>query len=244
MEFINMNKKILALGLAFIATILSACSSAPRIALSPDAKKSIQRIAIVETPEPEKYYMNPGQVPGGAALYMFGALGGAILGGIEVSRFESATSKFNSAVSPLHPELSSMMLTQVASNLSTKGYSITRVPMPQKSADGKRLAFENITGEFDAVLYMDLSSGYSYDSGVVAPRVGITASLYKKGSSKAIFAENYLYNNNKIGAYVWIQSPSDFSMPSIDAVYDKLPIAVDGMRDGVKKIAEHIAADI
>jgi hypothetical protein len=238
-----MKRSLPALAMTIALMLLTACASTPRVAFDQDVKKNIKRIALVETPEPEKYYMYPGQLPGGTVFYMFGALGGAVLGGIETNRIESATTRFSGSVGPLHPHLSSTMLEQVEKGLVGKGYSVMRVPMPVKVDDGKRLAFEKIDGEFDAVLFLNLSGGYNSDSGSVAPRVGVTAFLYPKGKLEKVFSENYLYNTRELKGFVWLKPSSEFSLSSIDAANENPSVAVNGMLDGVKQIAERVVAE-
>lgn len=228
--------------LALTATLV-ACASAPKVAFKPELKQSIKKVALVETPEPRQYFMNPGQAPGGAALYMFGALGGAILGSIEANRFETASTRFNAAVAPLKPELSATMLSRLEKSLAAKGYEVVRIPTIPNMADGKEPDFSKIEGTFDAVLITTLGGGYSVESGAAVPNVRVVATLHSRSGTDKLFSDGYIYGTQKVGQFVEVLPDPRFTIKSIDAVYDNLGIAVDGLRTGADKLAERVAAD-
>ncbi len=227
-----------------ISLLLAACASTPKVALTSEVKQSIKRIALIQIHEPEKYFLNPGQAPGGAALYMFGALGGAILGSIEVSRFNTATTQFNSAVSPLKSDLSDTLISQLESGLRNKGYEIVRVPPPPMTADGKRFDFSKIEGQFDAILSSGLTAGYRVDSGMVSPQVTVAILLLSSPKTDTLFEDTYTYSSRQIGKSVWIEPDIKFTNASTDALYDHINNTVDGLRTGTAKLAERIVADL
>jgi len=132
-----MNQLVRAAVVACIVLALGACASAPKVAMTPDAKRTLKRIAIFETPEPDRYIMLPGQLPGGFALYMFGAIGGAVLGGIEASRMETASKSFTDAVLPHKPDVNATFRNQLLGGLKGKGYEVVVLPPPPKDAEGK-----------------------------------------------------------------------------------------------------------
>jgi hypothetical protein len=230
--------------LAVAATILASCASAPKMALRPEAKQSIKRIALVEVQEPPRYFMYPGQMPGGAALYLFGALGGAVLGGIEASRTESATTRFTSAVMPLKPELSGVLIGQLETGLRNKGYDVLRVAAPPNKADGKDPDYSKVEGKFDAILATNLVAGYSNDSGAVAPRVSVSVVLLSQPGTSKVFEDTYIYSLRKVGELVQIVPDPKFSVATVDAVYDHIDTAVEGLRTATAKIAERVVADL
>ncbi len=227
-----------------LCVLLVACANAPKVALKPEVKQSIRRVAIVDIPEPTSYYMNPGATPGGAALYMFGAIGGAILGGIEASRQESATAKFTSAVQPLSPGLSTVVLAQIEQGLTAKGYEIIRVPAPPKTSDGKGYDLSKVEAAHDAVLVTTLFAGYAVDSGAVVPRISLSASLHPRQGGDKLFSDAYLYGTKKLGQMVFVESDPKYTLPSLDAVYANTEVAVEGLRTGAGKVADRFVADL
>jgi len=188
--------------------------------------------------------MNPGQLPGGSALYMFGALGGAILGGIEGNRFDSATQKFTNAVAPFHPNINSALLTQIEVGLKQKGYEVTLVSPPPKTPDGKSYDLTKINGTFDAVLVTLLRGGYGVESGSISPQLSASVSLIGQANNKTFFSETYVYSMRKFGQSVQIVPESKFVLGNEDMLYSNIQVAVDGMKEGATKIAERIAVDL
>lgn len=232
------------LSIIICAVVLTACASTPKVALSPEAKQGLKRIAVVQTTEPEKYFVYPGQLPGGFVFYMFGAIGGAVIGGIEASRIESATTRFTTAVSPLQPDLSGTLLSGVEEGLRAKGYEIHRVPAPPMLPDGKAYDLSRVDGPFDAVLVTELRGGYVAEGKGVAPSVTVSASLMTKSGSDRIFATTYTYSPEGRGEVVQIEPDENFVVASVDAIYDDVNVAVEGLRTGARKVAERMVADL
>jgi hypothetical protein len=239
-----LNNIVRAILAASLCIVLAACANAPKVALKPEVKQGIRRVAIVDIPEPASYFMNPGAAPGGGALYMFGAIGGAILGGIEANRQESATTKFTSAVQPLNPGLSTIVLTQIEQGLSAKGYDTVRVPVPPKTSDGKGYDFTKIEAAHDAILVTALFAGYAVESGSVVPRISLSASLHTRQGGDKIFSDAYLYGTKKFGQMVLVESDPKFTLQSLDAVYANTGVALEGLRVGAGKVAERFVSDL
>lgn len=229
---------------ASVCLLLAACAGAPKLALKPEVKKSIRRVAVVEVAEPTSYYMNPGAAPGGAALYLFGALGGAILGGIEASRQESATAAFTSAVKPLEPKLNAIVLAKIEQGLAEKGYETVRVPAPPTTSNGEDYDLSKIEAAHDAVLVTRLSAGYAVNAGAVVPRVGLSVSLHPRQGGDKIFSDTYLYGTSKFGQMVWVESDPRYTIQSLEDVYKNTSVAVEGLRAGAGKVAERFVADL
>lgn len=240
----RVNRVVRALLTTLLCALLVACANPPKVALNAETKQSIRRVAIVDVPEPTSYYMHPGAAPGGAALYVFGALGGAILGAIEVSRYESATAKFTSAVQPLNPGLSTVVLAQIEQGLTAKGYQVIRVPAPPKTSDGKGYDLSKIEADHDAILVTTLSAGYAVDSGAVVPRISLSASLHPGQGGDKLFSDAYIYGTEKLGEMVFIKSDRKYTLPSLDAVYTSTEVAVEGLRAGAEKVAQRFVADL
>lgn len=239
-----MNTVRRSLGVLVVCALLSACVAAPKVAMNSEAKKSVKRIALVAAPEPAEYAMFPGQAPGVAVLYIFGALGGAIVGGIEASRYNEATLRFTTALKPLNPELSSQLLARLESGLTGKGYEVVRVPVPPKNAEGNALDYTKVQGSFDAILSPVLMAGYANDAGAVAPRVSVGATLVSKNGTDKLFSDTYLYGMRKVADLVHIEPDAKYRVKTVDEVYLDVPLALEGLRAGTDMIAERIVAEL
>lgn len=219
---------------------LAGCATKPQVPLQADKKTSLKSIAIVETPEPERYLMAPGQLPVGYMLYMFGAIGGAVLGGIEASRVEAASNSLTSAVMPFKPALHATFQSTLESGLKGKGYQVARVPAPPKSGDAYDLT--KLDGNYDAFVIADLSGGYSVDGRVTAPRLIGNVSVVDRSGATTHFAQTYVYAPRKMRDWVHIVPETRFSLTSPEATYKNGQLAAEGLRAGASRIAELVAA--
>lgn len=233
--------KLAAVLIAVIA--LFGCATPPKVALQPSTKQSIKRIAIIETPEPEQYMMNPGQMPAGFMLYAFGALGGAILGGIEGNRIDTASKTFTAAVAPYKPDVSAAFRRQLEDGLKTKGYEVTIVPSPPKLADGKTYDVTKVEGQFDAYLIGSIMGGYSVDDGHTAPRLGASVSLVSRTGTSPLFAQSYLYGLRNFQDSIQIVPDTKFSMSSPETACQNGPLAAEAMRTGAMQMAKLVLAE-
>jgi hypothetical protein len=241
-----MSLRLSSICVVLIAIALSACSSAtaPKVAFQPQAKQTIMRIALIEIPEPIQYSMIPGRSLSASPLMLFGALGGAIYGGIEVSRIQAASTRFTEAVLPYKPDISSSLLEQLETGLKRKGYEVVRVHQPPKTSDGKAYDLTKIEGTFDAVLIGTLNGGYSAGSNGVAPRLVASFTLVTKSGTEPLFADLYSYSTDKIGQMVQVVPDSKFIFESVDALYADIKLAVEGLKVGATKLAERILVDL
>ncbi len=223
-----------------LALSLVACATNQKIALNPEVKRTVKHVALIDIPEPSRYTMNPGKAPGVAALYIFGALGGAVVGGIEAARFEKATARFNEAVAPQKPNLSALLVADLELGLKQKGYEVTRVPPPPLDAEGKNYDVSKIEGSFDAVLIAHLGAGYSAAAGKACPQVTAAVSLVSPSNSNTLFSDTYVYSSQKAGGSVQIAPDAKFILASVDDVYVNITVPAEGMKEGTNKIAERI----
>jgi hypothetical protein len=224
-----------------IALSLAACATPEKkISLSSESKHTIKRVALVEIPEQGRYTMNPGRSAGSTALFMFGAIGGAIAGGIEAARLESATTRFTDALASNKPNISSQFIADLEVGLKQKGYEVTRVPAAPQDKEGQKSYFDRIEGLFDAVLVAKVDGGYNADSGKASPHVTAAVSLLSKPGSNKLFAESYLYSTQRFGANVLISPDKKYVLASVDDVYTDITIAAEGMKEGTSKIAERV----
>lgn len=227
--------------LLLVSILATGCATVERAPLSPEAKSRIKTVALVAVDEPEKYFLIPGQMPAGSALYMFGALGGLVLGGIEASRAESATNEFTAAVKPTHPDVARHWNDSIAESLQTKGYVVTRLPRLSKKHGEKELDCTPMAGKFDAVLLTSISAGYAVESSV-EPRVVALVRLASSNCTDTHFSDGYLYSARPIGEYTHIERDPKFAFASRDALMADPQTAKQALRTGLAEIARRAAS--
>ncbi len=235
-----MTKTLQRIFSALIVLSLVACATNQRIAMNPEVKRTVKRVALIDIPEPKRYTMDPGRAPGTAALFVFGALGGAIAGGIEATRFENATKRFTEAITSQKPSISSLFVADLESGLKQKGYEVTRVPPPPLDGEGKKYDVSKVEGPFDAVLLPNVGGGYSAASGKASPWVTASVSLLSMSNSNTLFSDTYVYSSQKVGGNVQIAPDQKFILSSVDALYENITVAAEGMKEGTNKIAERV----
>lgn len=220
--------------------VLSACASTPRIPLQVEAKQKIKTIALVQLPDPERYFLNPGQAPGGAALYMFGAIGGAILGGIEASRAESATNEFTASLLPQNPALGSHMTDELATTIVGRGYTLTKLAQLPKQANAKDVDCGDHKGKFDAVMITTLSAGYAVES-QVEPRVGVSVKLLSSDCTQTLYSDSFIYTNKEFPNSVLVPRSPEFTFATRELLIAGAPKAKEALRTGASELAKRIA---
>ncbi len=228
---------------AIVVFTLASCASTPKISLLPETKSTIKTIALIETPEPKQYQMIPPQNVATSALFIFGAIGGAIVGGIEVTREKNATKKFTEAISVHNPKLCTTMLDKLEIGLERKGYIVNRVPMPPTIEDGKNLDFSAIEGQFDAYLVVTLDGGYSAFSHKPIPSMRSSVQLYNGEGTKLLFSDSYYYGSKRAaGKSIHIEPDPQYVLDSLSNLYEDVQIAHDGMKSGAILFSEHTIA--
>jgi hypothetical protein len=239
-----MNRTIRTATLSLILILLTACASAPKVAFRPEVRETIKRVALIDIPEPSQYFFYPGQSTAVMPLMLFGAVGGAVAGGIEVKRQSDATKKFTNAVAPLKPELTSTLNDKLEEKLCEKGYSVIRMPPPPKADNGKDYDLTKVEGDFDVIIVPTLTAGYSLQSGKVTPQVRSGISVYSGSGAEILFADTYVYCQSKSGRCVHIIPEQKYVFNSIDDVYKDISIPVEGLRMGAIMIAERAASEM
>lgn len=232
-----------------IAAVLSAslliagCSTVNKTTLSAESKKKIKTVAVVAATEPEKYFLDPGQLPGGAGLYVFGALGGLILGGIEVSRVESASNEFTAAIRPSNPDVARHWNEGVTALLQSKGYEVVQLAQLPKKADGKEIDCSSVSGKYDALLLSTISTGYAVEV-AVEPRVLATVRLASGDCVDTLYSDGILYSSKPLGKFTHIGRDPKFSFPSREALLADPKKATDALRTGLSEIAKRATSDL
>jgi hypothetical protein len=228
--------------LMIVALCVSGCASVEKTALAPEAKKKIKTIGVVSVPEPDKYVLYPGQAPGGAALYAFGALGGLVLGSIEAARTENATNEFTAAVKRANPDVANHWNTTINALLSAKGYQITLLsPLPKRSGSNETDC-SSTAGKFDALLLTSITTGYSVEK-LVEPRVLASVRLVSSNCAETYFTDSYSYSANAIGKFTYITRDATANFGSRDELLANPEKAKQGLHKGLTEVAKKATSD-
>lgn len=233
-----MNRTLLLL----VTIVIAGCASTPKpVAFQPAEKQALKRIAIVESGGDEKFFLYPGQLQGGQVLYAFGAIGGAILGGIEGSRIESATNSFNSAVAPFNPSPKTAFVQQIQGNLQAKGYEVILVSAPPMLPGEKGPDLSKIDEPVDAIMVGALSSGYSKESGGICPLIFAKVRLLSKSDKRILFSQDYVYGFSKRQNSIQLTPDSEFVFDSTESVYANGQLAAKGLNSGAVTLADAVS---
>lgn len=223
---------------------LSACASNPRQALHADAKPHVKRIALFQVNEPKRYLAEPEELTAGYLFYAFGALGSAIWTGIETLRHSAATERLHAALSPHKPGLADQFELQLKTQLRAKGYQVDLVDMPPKTQDGTGYDVRDLAMRYDAFLAVDMMAGYVEQDGVSSPHVQVHATLLASPNSQVLMKSPYVYSVRDISDVPRIESSAEFALSALDEASANPQRAVKGLREGARRVAQLVAADL
>jgi hypothetical protein len=227
--------------LLIVSIAYLGCAAAPKVPFSVEKRLKVKTVAVVELPEPEKYFLDPGQLPGGPAFYMFGALGGLVLGGIEGARAESATNEFTQAIAPHSPKVSNAWNESIIQLLKERGYQVTAVPSLPKSKEADHVDYSPIRGKYDAVFVSTMSAGYAVEP-KVEPRVLIDVKLLSSECSDTLFYDQYVYGTRQFGQMTFIERDGQYTYPDRGALISDPKRASSALRTGVLEISKRVAS--
>jgi hypothetical protein len=226
-----------------VTAALVGCGAAPKVPFQADVKQRIKTIAIAQTPDPERYFLNPGANPAGAALYIFGAIGGAILGGIEAARAESATKELMTSFGDELPAVGSLLTDDLKSALAARGYEITQVPAMPKAKEEDAIDCGANKNKFDAVMQTSISAGYVVES-QVEPRVMLRVRLFSSDCGKLLFSDTFLYGNKEVRNATLLTRNEDAAFPSREQLIANPARAREALRTGTKELAKRAAQEL
>ena len=235
----NIGARIVA-GVALL--VFGGCSTAPKVDVTAQTKQAVKRIAIVQAPEPQEYMMMPARNPAGAALYMFGAVGGAILGGIHASTQKTATQKFTQAVAPSKPDMQATFANRIAAGLKAKGYDVAVVAAPPRLSERDDFDFSKLPGAYDGYLVANFNGGYAVSGKRAAPRLDVGVSLSDRTGATKYFSERYVYGDVPARGVTVVKAEPRFVFESEEAVLRNSATAAEALRAGAAKIADEVAA--
>jgi hypothetical protein len=242
--------------LGTLALNLSGCA----VYLTPEARKSIKRIAVVGLNTADEPVIAPAgsASAGGAALGLAGLFIGATIDGIRAASYAEKTA---AAMKNRSLGFNGLWISQLESGLRAKGYETTRVDSPKPFNEFRQPDYRSIDGAYDAILATRMKIGFSEsvvhtvdaENRVTNKTVGTPVGLVEvemfstAAGKKQLLDTRYTYGvapgSGVIAPAPTVLADPRFMLPSFSDFYDNLDLAFEGMRDGVVKLSARLVAD-
>jgi hypothetical protein len=229
--------------LVLIGSMLGGCSSPPKVPLQAQAKKTIRTVAVVQIAEPEKYHLYVGQLPGGAAFYMLGALGGLMLGGIEAMRAQSATSDFMQSISTEPPAVGALWNYELPRAVESRGYTVKVLKWEKNLDDLADFDCKSVQGKYDALLLSNIRAGYSVET-MVEPNIVVNAKLLGSDCKSTLYSESFVYAAKAAGNVTHIVRNAEYAFDSKKDLLANPKKSSRGLRSGTRDIVQRLASEL
>lgn len=226
-----------------VAVALVGCAATPKVPLQADAKRRIKTIAVIQTPDPERYFLNPAANVAGSVLYIFGAIGGAILGGMEAARAESATKDLMASFGDQLPAVGTLLTEDLKNAVAARGYSVTQIAPLPKGSDENTVDCGPNKGKFDAVMQTSVSAGYTVES-QVEPRIALKVRLFSSDCSQVMYSDTFLYGNKEVRNMTLLPRSEDAVFPTREQLIANPAKARDVLRAGTSQLAKRAAQEL
>jgi hypothetical protein len=234
-------KTIRVLVMALFSLPFAGCVSVPKVEMEKSSAVALKRIAILGTPAPRNVQVTN---IGGAAM-AFGAIGGAIQGGVNADH-----AKQFAELLAKHPALSEEIMADLEQSLKADGYDVTvvRDQAPKVAADGKSDDYSGVHVDADAILSVwfgvvgYMSSPYSAH---YEPCVLIKARLLDARTKKDLYFKTFCVGYKpKIENAVMLPADTRFRFHSFDDLIAHSDDAVAGIVSCEKLTADRIGSDL
>lgn len=235
-----MNKALVSIFLTL--SVLSGCASYQPIPLKAEVKAQVRAVAIIESPEPPKQYvLGAASVPGGFALYAFGAIGGLVLGSIEATRMESQASSLTAAMKPFAPEINATLRAALAEQLKALGIQVLTVPLPKMKSDGNTPDYALLDLKSQFILEPVVTMvGYRLDGKSLQPTLAVRVRLLDSSGQIVHYSEVYGYGSMLSEKFNHVQSDAKYSYGELDQLYANGKGAAEALKIGAAGIGERI----
>jgi hypothetical protein len=230
------------ISVVLVLSVLSGCASYQPIPLKAEVKAQVRSVAIVESPEPAKQYvLGASSVPGGFALYAFGALGGLVLGGIEAARMESQASNLTAAMKPFAPQVNNAMRVALAEQLKVRGIEVSTIPLPALKDDAKTPDYASLNLKSQFILEPIVTMvGYRLSSGSLQPVLAARVRLLDATGQTVHYSEVYGYGSMLSDKFNHVPSDAKYSYGELDQLYANGKNAAEALTVGATGIGERI----
>lgn len=236
-----------ALAIAMSIAVLASCATVEKQAFDRSKFATPPRtIAIVAFPDPEEYTVTgAAQIPGGFALYAFGAIGGAILGAAEAARAQMQATSLSSAVLPHRPHLNTTLTKELDVALRASGYRPVTLTPPPLADDLRSYDYSRVAADADAILEAVVTiAGYRQIGGALRPAIALRARLLGPKGAPIHYSELIVYGERVSNHGTVLYPDPKYTFNSLDALYADGALASEGLRAGIPLIAARIAADL
>ena len=231
---------------ALAALVLTGCATAPPKAFDRQAMGEIKRGAIVQFPGPDQFsVVGAAQIPGSFMLGVLGgAIGGAIAGGIEAARASAQASSLTTGMNQRAADATRRFYDTLAAKLAARGFEVVRVDEAEKkSIDTVQDYSARAPGAQVAIEVIPTAWGYGRFEGGLHPWVGAQVQFVGIPGAPVHFTRTIVYGKGAGATVEWLQPDPRFSVADdLDTLYASGPLAVEGVRTGIEKLAEHIAS--
>lgn len=233
---------------------LVGCAGFSSQPIEKGAAKSIRKIALVEMQEPASYVTNYYGKKGDGA-YIAGSMFGMV-GTMVAENAEQRLAKDDAALAAAMRErgfqFGRSMDDAVLDALAERGFVVMRVPDMREIKDGKPLFdYRRVDTDADAILNMTTAAvGYSSPSPLMVkygPLIAVNLELaLKEGNQyRIIYRDRFFYSWSQVGeVWVHLQASDTYTFQNLPTILSRGDLAVEGLRVGVKAIAEAVAREI
>jgi hypothetical protein len=227
-----------ALVAAFLALVLSGCATVTKQAYNRSAHPDIKVVAVIEqAPATEYAVVNFGHV-GNA----FGLIGAAVAAADQ----QSKTKDFSEAAKARGFDLTGEFRTQLVKAIESRGYRVKLVKV-ERPKGGFVENYANLDPEADAYIDAVASGGYVCASATsdYFPSLLVNVRVVKRASKEIVYKEMISYGYEfKYGQPIQITADPKYRFADHAALMANVPLAVDGLRDGIPKVIAQLERDL
>jgi hypothetical protein len=236
-----------ALAIATLIAMLTSCATFEKQAFDRTRFQTPPRtIAIVAFPDPEEYSVTgAAQIPGGPALYAFGAIGGAILGIAEGVRAKSQAMSLSSSLLPHRPHVTTTLTKELDIALRASGLRTMTLAPPPLADDQRSFDYSRVSVDADAILEAVVTvAGYRQIGEAIRPTIALRARLLGPKGAPIYYSELIVYGERFSNQGAVLYPDPRYTFKSLEALYADGALAAEGLRAGLPRIAARIADDL
>ena len=228
-----------ARALAVAATIaLASCATVPKQAYNRTAHPDIKVVGVIAVAPTAEYTVANLGHPGQA----FGLIGAAIA----ISDMQSKSTEFTAAAKARGLDVAASFQERLVAAIEARGYRVKIVKAERPKA-GFLERYDGLDADADAYVDATISAGYACASSTADyfPIVLSGVRIVKRGSREIAYNETIAYGYEwKYGQPVQIPADPKYRFKDFAAIMADVPVAVEGLTDGVPKVIAQIERDL
>lgn len=236
-------QRIVAIAICMV--FLASCAGVPKRAMDGETRRLLVSVAIVEPSNPDQYMvLGASDVPGGFMLYAFGAIGGAVLGGIMASKMEEQARQLTSSLQPYQPQVGRALGDSLKAEFEARGIKVTMIPAPPRDKE-KKYDYTGVSVQEQVIIEPIVTlAGYRLNSGVLKPMLGARVRVLDAESKQERFLDIFLYGDKMGDRFVTIEPDASVAYPDLTKLYGNGEAASNALRIGAGAIAKSAAVAI